>query len=188
MNSPLIHAVCGSDIRRLFLSESRLSVCTSRLRASRESGGGVALKVKCALCRQLQHILYPCVSTACIPLVVWGKWADFVKQANVKISWETAYSMSVTHSIWVCSCIWEHKDSFLWHTYNQVFQLKHSNSIHATSFINMWWERKSPKTPIGRGIVSLLKSSQMEGANFRASVKCLMKEVSSSAASFRAAY
>lgn len=47
---------------------------------------------------------------------------------------------------------------------------------------------KSPKTPIGRGIVSLLKSSQMEGANFRALVKCLMKEVSSSAAAFRAAY
>lgn len=56
-------------------------------------------------------------------------------------------------------------------------------------FINMWWEEENLQRPRrGRGIVSLLKSSQMEGANFRALAKCLMKGVSSSAPPFRSAH
>lgn len=90
----------------------------------------------------------------------------------------------LTQYTWVSHISVQTKAILLW--YYKVFPLL--SLQHATSFINIWWDGNSPKTTIGRGIVSHLKSCQMEVANFRALVKCLMKEVSSSVAPFRTAY
>lgn len=100
INSALIHVVCGPHIQWLCLSEYWLCVACLHVCARRESGKG-ASKVKCALYRQLVHILHSCVSTVCISLLLWAKCADFVKHVNVKfrISGETSYSTSVIHYI-----------------------------------------------------------------------------------------
>lgn len=114
-------------------------VCVEKRERDWERCSPEASQVKCALYRQMLYII---VYVLYVYIPVWGKCFSRFCKVEVKTSWETTYTTSHIHNMWFC-----HKSVYMKAAaYDQVFLLKLSNSIHATSFINLWWERKSPKT------------------------------------------